>query len=175
MIQRDDRNSHSPSDGHNDATPSAHQRELPTGPSREVTPSARPIKDHHYISFVPSRHETWAPIRPFPPSGIDGTIPSPLVGMLAPSFGSSNPLADDLAHYLTPLQHQTIRNYIPGDGRPGSGGPPDGGIGGPGPLGGGPPGLPGGLWHGHGGPMILAGLTDRPMKYSGKAHENAEF
>ena len=23
--------------------------------------------------------------------------------------------------------------------------------------------------------MILAGLTDRPTKYSGKAHENAEF
>ena len=148
---------------------------------RERTPSAHPTnpKDHHYMPFVPSRHETCAPTRPFLPSGMDGTIPQPPVGTPAPSFGSSNPFADDLAHYLAPLQCQTIRDYAPGGGPPGGGGPPDGGIGGPGPPGGGPPGGGplggGGWWHGHHGRSMVAGLTDRPAKYSGEAGENAEF
>jgi len=131
------------------------------------------------MPFAPSRRETWAPIHPFPPSGTDGTIPPPPVGTPAPSFGSANPFADNLEHYSVPLQRQTIREYMPG-GPPGGGGPPDGGMGGPGPPGGGPPGGGppggGGWWHGHhGGPMILVGLTNRPVKYSGKAGKNAEF
>ena len=129
------------------------------------------------MPFAPSRRETWAPIHPFLPSGTDGTIPPPPVGTPAPSFSSANPFADNLEHYLVPLQRQTIREYMPG-GPPGGGGPPDGGMGGPGPPGGGPPsgGPPGGWWHGHyAGPMTLAGLTDKPAKYSGEAGENAEF
>ena len=74
------------------------------------------------MPFAPSRRETWAPIRPFPPSDTDGTIPLPPVGTPAPSFGSSNPFADDLGCYLAPLQRQTIHEYMPG-GPPG-GGPP---------------------------------------------------
>ena len=107
--------------------------------------------------------------------------------MPAPSFSSLNPFADDLAHYLAPLQHQMICNYMQGDrrsgdggplggGGPGGGGPLDGGIGGPGPSGGGPPGLPDRWWHRHhGAPMILAGLTEQLARYSGEADENAEF
>ena len=152
--------------GHSDPTP-----------SREFTPSARPANDHHYMPFVPSRRETWAPICPFPPSDTDGTIPPPPVGTTAPSIGSSNPFAYDLAHYLAPLQRQTIREYMPGGGPPdgggpGGGGPLGGGIGGPGPPGGGPP---GGWWHGHYGGCMATGLTERPAKYSGKPGENAEF
>ena len=156
VTRLDDRNSPSPSEDLDDPTPTIGRRERTSSAQRERTPSARSTntKDHHYMPFVPSRHETWAPTRPFPPSGADGTIPPPPVGTPAPSFGSSNPFADDLAHYLAPLQHRTIRDYVP------CGGPPGGGE----------------WWHRHhGGPMMLAGLTDRPAKYSGEAGENAEF
>jgi len=140
------------------------------------------------MPFVPSRRDTWAPIRPFPPSATHGTIPPPPVGTPAPSFGSSNPFADDLAHYRAPLQCQTIREYMPRRGPPDGGGPggggppggtpPDGGIGGPGAPGGGPPGggPPGrGWWHGHYGGSITTRLTERLTKYSGEPGENAEF
>ena len=144
VTQRDDRSSSSSSEDLDDPTPTVGRRKR--------TPSTRPTKDHQYMPFVPSRRDTWAPIRPFPPSATDGTIPPPPVGTPAPSFGSSNPFADDLTHYLAPFQRQMIREYMPGGGLPNGGmdgpGPPGGGPpgGGPGPLGGGPPGggLPGG-------------------------------
>jgi len=174
VIQSDDRSSSSSSEDLDDTTPTVSRC--------EQTPSTRPINDHQYMPFVPSRHDTWASIRPFLPSATDGIISLPPVGTPAPSFGSSNPFADDLAPYLAPLQRQTIREYIPG------GSLPDGGMGGPGPPGGRPPGgVPpgrgiggpgppgGGWWHGHyRGPMV-AGLAERPAKYSGKAGENAKF
>jgi len=187
VTQRDDRSSSSSSEDLDDPTPTVGRCEQTPSAQLKRTPSARPTKDHHYMPFIPSRREPWAPTRPFPPSGTDGVIPPPPVGTPAPSFGSSNPFADNLEHYLAPLQRQTIREYMPGGppggGPPGGGAPPDGGMGGPGPPGGGPPGggppgggPPGGWWHGHyGGSMILAGLTDRPAKYSGTAGENAEF
>jgi len=179
VTQSDDRSSSSSSEDLDDPTPTVGRRER--------TPSAHPGKDHHYMPFVPSRHETWAPIRPFPPSGTDGTIPPPPVGMPAPSIG---PFADDLAHYLAPLKRQTIREYMPGGGGPPYGGPPGGGPPGGGPPGGGPPGGGppdggppdggppggGGWWHGHyAGSTSTAGLTERPAKYSGEPGENAEF
>ena len=93
----DDRSSPGPSEDLDDPTPIVGRCER--------TPSVRPTnsKDHYYMPFIPSRCETWAPIRPFPPFGTDGTIPSPPVGTPAPSFGSLNPFADDLAHYLAPF------------------------------------------------------------------------
>jgi len=101
-IRLDDRSSPGPSEDLDDPTPTIGRRERTT----LVRPTN--FKDHHYMPFIPSRRETWAPIHPFPPSGMDGMIPPPPIGMPAPSFGSSNPFADDLMHYLAPLQHQTI-------------------------------------------------------------------
>ena len=60
-------------------------------------------------------------------SSEDLADPTPPVEMPATSFGSSNPFADDLAHHLAPLQHQTIHNYMPGGGGLNGRGPPGGG------------------------------------------------
>jgi len=66
------------------------------------------------MPFISSRNETFAPIYSFPPLNTNDLVPLFSVETLAPSISNSNPFADDLVHYLAPLQDQMIHEYIPG-------------------------------------------------------------